>query len=87
MEIEKKKVLITEPIDDKGIELLKEHGYEIVMGTGIDKKTVIKEATGCQAILTRNAHIDGEIMDSIPGLKSRMRLNQIKVQLQSIQLD
>lgn len=69
MEIEKKKVLITEPIDDKGIELLKEHGYEIVMGTGIDKKTVIKEATGCQAILTRNAHIDGEIMDSIPGLK------------------
>ena len=30
------KVLVTEPINEKGIDLLKEHGFEVVNGTGID---------------------------------------------------
>lgn len=65
----KKRVLVTECIDKKGIDLLKEHGFEVIMGTGIDADTVIREAQGCSGILTRNAHIDGKIMDQCPELK------------------
>lgn len=67
--MKQKKVLVTEPINEKGIELLKEHHYEVVMGTGIEKETVIREAQGCQGILTRNAHLTGDIMDECPDLK------------------
>ena len=34
------KVLVTEPINEKGIDLLKEHGFEVVNGTGIDPETL-----------------------------------------------
>lgn len=64
-----KKVLVTESINEKGISLLKEHGCEVVMGTGIEPETVIREAKGCVGILTRNAHIDATIMDACPDLK------------------
>lgn len=64
-----KKVLVTESINEKGISLLKEHGCEVVMGTGIEPETVIREAKGCVGILTRNAHIDARIMDACPDLK------------------
>ncbi len=63
------KVLVTEAINEKGIQLLKEHGCDIVMGTGIDEETVIREAQGCVGILTRNARITGHIMDACPDLK------------------
>lgn len=63
------RVLITEPVNEKGIELLKEHGYEVIMGTGIEKDTLIQEAKECDAILTRNGHFTGEIMDQCPKLK------------------
>ncbi|MGI6107913.1 MAG: hydroxyacid dehydrogenase [Lachnospiraceae bacterium] len=63
------KVLVTEAINEKGIDLLKEHGLEVVMGTGIERDTVVREAQGCVGILTRNAHIDGPMMDEMPGLK------------------
>lgn len=63
------KVLVTEPINEKGIELLKEHGLEVVNGTGIEQDTVIKEAQGCVGILTRNAHLGPEIMDACKDLK------------------
>lgn len=64
-----KKVLLTEPINDKGIDLLREHGCEIVMGSGIDPDSVMQDAKGCAGILTRNAHIDAAIMDACPDLK------------------
>lgn len=64
-----KKILVTEPINEKGINLLKEYHYEIIMGTGIDSETVIREAKDCDGILTRNAVIDGKIMDACPKLK------------------
>ena len=34
------KVLVTEPINEKGIDLLREHGFEVVNGTGIDPETL-----------------------------------------------
>lgn len=63
------KVLVTESINEKGIELLKEHGFEVRMGTGIEKETLIREAADCDGILTRNAHLTGEIMDACPKLR------------------
>lgn len=63
------KILVTEPINYKGIELLKEHGYEVIMGDGIDPETVIANAQDCVGILTRNAHLTGDIMDECSKLK------------------
>ena len=63
------KVLVTEPINEKGIELLKQHGIEVIEGTGIEEETVIREAQGCEGILTRNAHLTGKIMDACPDLR------------------
>lgn len=65
----KKKVLVTEPINEMGTKLLEEHGCEVVMGTGIDRDTLIAEGKDCEGILTRNAHLTGEIMDQCPELK------------------
>lgn len=64
-----KKVLVTEPINEKGIELLEEHGFTVIHGTGIEPETLIAEGRDCDAILTRNAHLTGEIMDACPKLK------------------
>ena len=64
-----KKILVTEPINEKGIELLEEHHFEVVHGTGIEKETLIAEGQDCDGILTRNAHLTGEIMDACPRLK------------------
>lgn len=64
-----KKILVTEPINEKGIDLLKEHHFEVVHGTGIDPGTLIAEGKDCDGILTRNAHLTGEIMDACPKLK------------------
>lgn len=64
------KVLITEDINEAGKELLREQGYEIRMGTGIDEETVLKEASDCDAILTRNATISRRIMENCPKLKA-----------------
>lgn len=63
------KVLVTEPIDEKGYDLLREHNLEIVYGTGIEKETVIREAQGCVGILTRNARLDAQVMDACPDLR------------------
>ena len=64
-----KKVLVTEPVDEAGTNLLKAHGFEVVQGTGIDPETVIREAQGCGGILTRNARITADVMDYCPELR------------------
>ncbi|MCI6756538.1 MAG: hydroxyacid dehydrogenase [Lachnospiraceae bacterium] len=68
MEAEKK-VLVTEPVDEAGTNLLKAHGFEVVQGTGIEQETVIREAQGCGGILTRNARITADVMDHCPELR------------------
>lgn len=62
-------VLITEPINKAGIELLQQHDCNIRYGTGISESTVLKEAFDCDAILTRNAIISERILSSCPNLK------------------
>lgn len=63
------KILVTEPINNSGIKLLEEHGYDVIMGTGFEEKIVLKEAKDCDGILTRNGQITKKVMESCPKLK------------------
>lgn len=64
-----KTVLITEKIDKAGTEYLARRGYEIRTGSGIDERTVMREISGCDAVLTRNAVITEKIMRASSKLK------------------
>lgn len=57
------KVLITEPVNKKGIEYLKKQGYELVMGTGPSEETLLKEAKGCDGVLTRNGKFTRRVLE------------------------
>mgnify|MGYP000060821989 FL=1 len=48
-----KKILITEAVDPAGITLLQDHGYQVVMGTGYDEETLMREAHDADGVLTR----------------------------------
>ena len=63
------RVLIPEPINQKGRELLLEYGCELVEGCGPEKEAVMKAGKDCDAILNRNAILDKEVMDACPNLK------------------
>ncbi|SHO46978.1 hydroxyacid dehydrogenase [Anaerocolumna xylanovorans] len=63
------KILITEPIDKKGIDFLKEQGYEIRMGSGITEDILIEEGADCDGILTRNGNITGRVLQACKKLK------------------
>lgn len=62
-------VLLTEPINKVGVELLLQHGCNIKIGTDLSENTIIREAADCDAILTRNAIITERILSSCPRLK------------------
>lgn len=57
------KVLITEPVNEKGIEYLKKQGYELVMGTGPSEETLLKETKGCDGVLTRNGKFTRRVFE------------------------
>ena len=63
------KVLVTEPINEKGIDYLKQHNYEIKMGSGFEEDIVLHEAGDCDAILTRNGKITQKVITACPKLK------------------
>lgn len=63
------KILITEPINNKGIEYLKEQDYELVMGSGITEDVLIAEGADCDGILTRNGNITEKVLLSCKRLK------------------
>lgn len=65
----KYKILITEPIDKKGLEYLKEQGYELIMGTGITEDRLVEEGRDCDGILTRNGAITKKVLGSCKKLK------------------
>lgn len=63
------KILITEPINQKGIQYLKEQGYELKMGSGITEDILILEGADCDGILTRNGNITKKVLASCKKLK------------------
>ncbi|WP_446898991.1 hydroxyacid dehydrogenase [Clostridium sp. LBM24168] len=64
------KVLITEDINVKGKNYLKEHGCEIKIAPDISEETLIKEIKDCDAVLTRNAKITENVIKSAKNLKA-----------------
>ncbi|WP_338432241.1 hydroxyacid dehydrogenase [Clostridium tyrobutyricum] len=63
------KVLITEDIDVKGKNYLKEQGCEIKTIPDISEETLIKNIKDCDAVLTRNAIINEKVIKSAKKLK------------------
>lgn len=63
-----KKVFLTEPIHQDGVDLLSSEA-EVILGSNTDPETIIKEAVECEGILIRSAKITGEIIKNLPNLK------------------
>ena len=63
------KVLITEAVNEKGLDFLREQGYELVMGTGPSEETLIKECADCDGALTRNGKFSERVFEACPKLK------------------
>lgn len=63
------KILITEAVDPAGITLLQDHGYQVVMGTGYDEETLMREAHDADGVLTRNGHFTERVLNSCPKLQ------------------
>ena len=63
------KVLIPETVAPEGIEHLKELGYEVKIGRGIEKRIILEDIKDCDAVIIRVAVIDREIIENSPKLK------------------
>lgn len=63
------RVLITEAVNEKGLELLREQGYQLVMGTGPEEETLLRECADCDGALTRNGKFSARVFDACPNLK------------------
>lgn len=63
------RVLITEPVNEKGLELLREQGYEVIMGNGPEEETLLKECADCHGALTRNGKFSKKVFEACPNLK------------------
>ena len=65
----KLQVLIPSDISEAGKQYLRDRGYEIKMGRGLDEDTIIADAQGCDAMLVRNEPITRRILENIPSVK------------------
>ena len=65
----KRTILITEPVNQKGIDLLKEQGYDVRMGSGPQEDTLIAECCDCDGALTRNGQFTRRVFEHCPKLK------------------
>ncbi|WMJ83988.1 hydroxyacid dehydrogenase [Oscillospiraceae bacterium LTW-04] len=63
------RVLITEPVNEKGLDFLREQGYTLIIGTGPDEETLIRECQDCDGALTRNGKFTQRVFESCPKLK------------------
>ena len=62
-------VLITEPVNEKGLDFLREQGYTLITGTGPDEETLLKECRDCDGALTRNGKFTQRVFEGCPKLK------------------
>lgn len=63
------RILVTEEISPLGIDLLLDNGYDVKMGTGIAEEILLREIEDCDAVLTRNAVINENVMRASERLK------------------
>lgn len=64
-----KKVLISEKIDDKGIQLLKDNGFDVHISAGTDIETMKKEIADAYAVIMRSSELPAEVIDAGKELK------------------
>lgn len=64
-----KKVLISEKIDDKGIQLLKDNGFDVHISAGTDVETMKKEIADAYAVIMRSSELPAEVIDAGKELK------------------
>lgn len=64
-----KKVLLSEKIDDAGINLLKKNGFEVKVSAGTDVETMKKEIADAYAVIMRSSELPKEVIDAGKKLK------------------
>jgi D-3-phosphoglycerate dehydrogenase len=64
-----KKILIPQDISDAGKDYLRNHGYEIILGSAFDEDTLCKEISDCDGALIRTAIITRRVLESSPKMK------------------
>lgn len=64
-----KKVLLSEKIDDKGIQLLKDNGFDVRISAGTDVETMKKEIADAYAVIMRSSELPAEVIDAGKELK------------------
>lgn len=64
-----KKVLLSEKIDDKGIQLLKDNGFDVHISAGTDIETMKKEIKDVYAVIMRSSELPAEVIDAGENLK------------------
>jgi D-3-phosphoglycerate dehydrogenase len=63
------KILVTEPVDISGIDLLEQHGHEVIKGWTLSSDALSAHYTDIEGILVRIAKIPSSLMESMPRLK------------------
>jgi len=63
-----KKVFLTQPIHEKGMQILKKE-MEVIEASEETVETIKKEIEDCEAVITRISKITGDIIRNTPGLK------------------
>ncbi|MFH5810140.1 hydroxyacid dehydrogenase [Companilactobacillus sp. FL22-1] len=64
-----KKVLLSEKIDDKGIKLLEDNGFDVHVSAGTDIETMKKEIKDAYAVIMRSSELPAEVIDAGEQLK------------------
>ena len=64
-----KKVLLSEKIDDAGINLLKDNGFEVKIAANTDALTMAKEIEDAYAVIMRSSELPAEVIDAGKQLK------------------
>lgn len=63
------KMLISEPVAEETLALLKQNDVEVVHGEGLDTDTVLRDLTDCDAVMVRVMKITRDMMLKCPKLK------------------
>lgn len=63
------RVLIPEDISAPGKDYLRQRGYEIRMGTGLQESDILRDIQGCDAVLVRNQPVTRAILEAEPRLR------------------
>jgi D-3-phosphoglycerate dehydrogenase len=62
-------VLITESVNDMGLDFLRKQGYTLITGTGPEEETLLRECRDCDGALTRNGKFTRRVLEECPKLK------------------